>query len=103
MKRIFTTCAFIAGVALISGCGPKKETASTETQTEAQAAPFAATDLRCEYLTNPLGIGTKLPRFSWKLIDPSHTRGQKQSAYQIMVTERGSDSVLWDSGKIDSF
>ena len=98
MKRILTACVLISGAALISGCSSKNETAATE----AQAAPFSATDLRCEYLTDPLGVGTKLPRFSWKLIDSSHTRGQKQTAYQVIVTERGGDTVLWDSGKIDS-
>ncbi len=26
-------------------------------------------DLRCEYLKNPLGIDTPKPRFSWKITD----------------------------------
>ena len=30
------------------------------------AALNAATDLRCEYLTNPVGIDEKAPRFTWK-------------------------------------
>jgi len=37
-------------------------------------------DLRCEYLTDPLGIDTPHPRFSWKLLDPGKTHGQKQTA-----------------------
>ena len=98
MKRILTACVLLVGIAHFTGCSSKNETATPE----AQAAPFPTTDLRCEYLTDPLGVGTKLPRFSWKLIDPNHTRGQKQTAYQVMVTERGSDTVLWDSGKVAS-
>ena len=30
---------------------------------------LAVADLRCEYLTDPLGIDTPNPRFSWKLVD----------------------------------
>jgi len=64
------------------------------------------TDLRCEYLTDPLGIDVRRPRFSWKLVDPSKTRGQKQTAYQIIVTRTsygpGKEVVAWDSGKVAS-
>jgi hypothetical protein len=49
---------------------------------ETKASPY---DLRCEYLTNPLGIDVETPRFSWKQADPDHVRGQKQTAYQVMV------------------
>ena len=40
-------------------------------------------DLKCEYKTNPLGIDTEIPRLSWVL--KSAQRGQKQTAYQILV------------------
>jgi len=63
-------------------------------------------DLMCEYLRNPLGIDVKLPRFSWKLVDSKMTRGQKQSAYQMVVTCDSSDGgkrkTLWDSGQVKS-
>jgi hypothetical protein len=61
--------------------------------------------LRCEYLRNPLGIDARQPRFSWVL---AHTgRGQKQSAFQILVATRpellGQDEGnQWDSGKVES-
>lgn len=60
--------------------------------------------LRCEYLADPLGIDAARPRFSWKLIDPDQTRGQKQTAWQMVVTaEDGNETrVLWDSGKVES-
>ena len=46
--------------------------------------PQAPRHLRCEYLENPMGIDVKKPRFSWI---PEHTsRGQKQTAYQIIVS-----------------
>ncbi len=61
--------------------------------------------LVCEYARNPLGIDTSIPRFSWNV---SHTeRGQKQTAYQIVVSssrelpQRGIGD-LWDSGEVTS-
>jgi hypothetical protein len=44
---------------------------------------LSSADLRCEYLVNPLGIDVQKPRLSWKL--DSSIRGQKQTAYQILV------------------
>ena len=52
------------------------------------------TNLRCEYLTNPLGIDATKPRLSWIIDDPKSEisnlksqipRGQKQTAYQVLV------------------
>ena len=72
-----------------------------------QTAHLSATDLRCEYLSDPLGIDVAQPRFSWKLIDANKTRGQKQTAYQILVQTdplqgSGPRIDLWDSGKVSS-
>lgn len=60
--------------------------------------------LRCEYLSDPLGIDAAQPRFSWRLIDPDQTRGQKQSAWQMVVSAKDGNEtrVLWDSGKVES-
>ena len=65
------------------------------------------TDLRCEYMTNPLGIDAPTPRFSWKLIDSKYTRGQKQTGYHILVASSKSlldknRGDIWDSGEITS-
>jgi alpha-L-rhamnosidase len=64
-------------------------------------------DLRCEYLTDPLGIDVVAPRFSWKQADPDHVRRQKQTAYQVMVAASSEHLAqdkadLWDSGKVSS-
>jgi len=71
------------------------------------SADLSVADLRCEYLTDPLGIDVERPRFSWKLLDAAKTRRQKQTAFQIVVTtgSPGGDktrTVLWDSGRVDS-
>jgi len=62
-------------------------------------------ELRCESLVNPLGIDVTTPRLSWVL--KSDTRGEKQTAYQILVASdeaRLSEGKadLWDSGKVFS-
>lgn len=59
-------------------------------------------DLRCEYLSNPLGIDKEYPRFSWIITTPE--RNITQSAYQIIVIREDSLShhTVWDSGKVIS-
>jgi len=62
-------------------------------------------ELRCEYLVNPLGIDVTEPRLSWTL--DSSERGDRQTAWQILAA---STPVLlaadagdrWDSGKVVS-
>ncbi|KAA5824843.1 Bacterial alpha-L-rhamnosidase [Algibacter amylolyticus] len=64
-------------------------------------------DLRCEYRINPLGIDNTAPRLSWKLVDQHQKRGQKQSAFQILVASsldnlNNNIGDLWDSGKTET-
>ena len=49
--------------------------------------------LRCESLTNPLGLDLSAPRLSW--VPPFD-----QAAYQIVVTHNGR--LAWDTGRIKS-
>lgn len=56
------------------------------------------TDLRCEYLVDPLGIDVLQPRLSW--MAQSRRGGDCQTAYQIVVTS--DDGELWDTGKVAS-
>lgn len=65
------------------------------------------TDLRCEYMTDPLGIDVQTPRFNWKLADKEHIRGQKQTAYHILVASSRvlldkNKGDIWDSGEVTS-
>ena len=61
--------------------------------------------LRCEYRENPLGIDVIVPRLSWVL--ESDERGQKQTAYRVLVASRpellaADQGDLWDSRKVAS-
>ena len=62
-------------------------------------------NLRCEYAINPLGIDVVQPRLSWGL--QSNQRGQRQTAYQILVAAsemklKSNQGDLWDSGRVQS-
>lgn len=61
--------------------------------------------LRCEYRQNPLGIDELKPRLNWRV--ESEERGQKQTAYRILVASSAeilskNEGDLWDSGKVES-
>jgi alpha-L-rhamnosidase len=73
-------------------------------QSENGLVPIA---LQCEYQTEPLGIDVSEPRFGWQLHEPGQVRGQRQTAYHMLVasnleklTETGAD--VWNSGKVSS-
>jgi hypothetical protein len=87
----------ILGATLLTSAGPA--------ETTARPAELSASRLTCEYAVDPLGVDTAQPRFGWVL--KSDTRGQVQSAYQILVAGsaeelRADAGDKWDSGKVDS-
>src|SRR5476651_1330762 len=65
----------------------------------AQAAePAQAVNLKCEYLSNAIGIDAKHPRLTWAMDDAQ--QGAAQTAYQLFV---GTDSVAVSAGRGDSW
>jgi alpha-L-rhamnosidase len=71
----------------------------------AAAQAVEITDLRCDYLENPLGIDTTKPRLSWKI--ESSKSDVMQKSYRIQVAssrqflEQGK-ADFWDSGVVPS-
>ena len=73
----------------------------------AMAAPsLTPVELRCEFRTNPLGLGEAQPRLSWKLAarDPA-ARGLRQTAWQVLVAASADGLAAgrgdcWDSGRV---
>lgn len=67
--------------------------------------PEPPENLRCEYLSNPMGIDVLRPRFSWVL--EHSARDESQTAYQVLVST-GAQALMkdqgdqWDSGKVSS-
>ncbi|MFT3784112.1 MAG: family 78 glycoside hydrolase catalytic domain [Nibricoccus sp.] len=71
-----------------------------------RAAPLPIS-LRCEYRTNPAGIGETHPRLNWTLQSDSGARGIKQTAYQILAASSAEllakdKGDLWNSGAVKS-
>ncbi len=69
------------------------------------SASFRPTDLRCEYLINPINVGAQRPRLSW--VDEASARGWRQGGYQILVARtaralKPGSADLWDSGRVES-
>jgi alpha-L-rhamnosidase len=99
LKAIVTSTQFVALGLLSLVCG------LTTAWGQAPSGPGMPSNLRCEYLSDPLGVDTPQPRFSWVL--QHDQRGEKQTAYQVLVA--GSPDALkldrgdqWDSGKVAS-
>ena len=66
---------------------------------------LAPVSLRCEYVTDPLGIDVAAPRLSWALTGSAP--GERQTGYRILVsTSRArldrEEGDLWDSGRVSS-
>lgn len=62
-------------------------------------------NLRCDHLTNPLGVDNPNPRLSWMLNDSR--LGARQTAYQILISTDSlkvnkEDCEIWNSGKRES-
>lgn len=69
-----------------------------------KSTEIIATNLRCEYLVNPLAIDTREPRLSW-VVQGGNLRGVRQSAYQILAASSAANlsankGDLWDTGKV---
>jgi alpha-L-rhamnosidase len=69
----------------------------------AHAQDIRLYDLRCNGIINPIGIDDAHPALSWKIA--SSARGEKQTAYQIVVSLTENDTErapVWNSGKVMS-
>ncbi len=91
MKPLITITLVFLSVASFIGC--KKD------------PTIRVTHLSCEYFTDPQGIDAKAPQLSWQL--ESDQRGQKQTAYRLLVASSRQrlakdEGDLWDSGKVES-
>lgn len=62
-------------------------------------ANFLPVNLKVNGLSNPVGIDTSNPTFSWQT--ESDERGFLQSAYELVVRS-ASGAEVWKSGKVES-
>ncbi len=74
---------------------------------EKEDGRLRVSDLHCEMLQNPEGIGTAAPRFSWIINTGIGARNVEQVSYQILVSSsleklKNNEADLWDSGEVES-
>jgi len=67
---------------------------------EASVSELIPVGLRVDGLHEPLGLGGRAPRLSWRI--ESAEAGVHQAAYQIEVSIEGEARPLWDSGRVAS-
>lgn len=76
-ERVVTVVAATIAFTALAGCSQMVRPAES-------GGLGAPTNLRCEYLVNPLGIDITTPRLSWEVNDTR--RGAIQTAYEIQVS-----------------
>lgn len=57
-----------------------------------------AESLRIEYFRNPIGLGTRRPRFSWRLSSDLGNTLQAGYRLQVSTDDRFAEPLHWDSG-----
>ena len=93
MKKWRRMLAFLLASVMVAATGLPSSAAEKETgYTEIK-------NLTVDYVTNPCGIDNETPVFSWNM--ESDITGQKQTAYEITVTDENGATV-WDTEKVES-
>lgn len=100
MKRSTSTLTF-SSVAALGGA----LLFSNVTVRPVLAQSATLSNLRCEYLSNPMCVDATTPRLSWTIA--AGGRGWMQSAYRIQVASTSAalargQADLWDSGQVKS-
>lgn len=101
-ERAWRAIALLGALAL---SGTAKVETSARLASAKTIPDLSVTDLRCEYVSNPLGVDVPAPRLFWKL--QSSSRDEHQTAYQILVATAPEILAMdqgdpWDSGKVTS-
>ncbi|WP_435620096.1 family 78 glycoside hydrolase catalytic domain [Thermoanaerobacterium thermosulfurigenes] len=58
-------------------------------------------DITCEYQKNPIGLGTKKPRFSWMIESDMYNVIQMSYRLQVSLDEK-FENIIWDTGVVNS-
>jgi alpha-L-rhamnosidase len=67
------------------------------------AQDLSVKDLIVEHRINPIGIGDKQPRFSWKITGTGNNIIQTAYSIKVATDEKfSSDKIVWQSGKVVS-
>ena len=107
MKRLFTqsTMLLLLGALLVAAAAEQAQCEREPGSSGPLSKTIRVQQLRCEYQDQPLGLDHPAPRLTWML--ESSARGQKQTAYRVLVARnmgalQADRGDLWDSGKVES-
>ncbi|MEV2247276.1 alpha-L-rhamnosidase [Streptomyces sp. NPDC049970] len=98
-RRLLSTTAATAALAAVSA----PAAGASELTARAAAGRARVTVPTVEYVSRPLGLGTRRPRMSWPVASDGTDRSQ--TAYQVRVAtspDRLGKPDVWDSGKVGS-
>ncbi|RYG65077.1 hypothetical protein EON80_18030, partial [bacterium] len=103
MKQLSIYCAAMSLSAAFSSFVCAQTPTPVAVLGSSKAASVA--NLRCEYLSNPMGIDAPKPRLSWNI--QGGRRGWMQTAYRLQVAStaellKAGKPDLWDSGQVAS-
>jgi alpha-L-rhamnosidase len=96
------------GLIGLAGLVPSEAFAAARNNSSRASASVMADDLRVEWLTSPVGIDTRQPRFTWILRAKNRrSRNLRQTACRIVVGSSRQEvrhglGDIWDSGKVQS-
>ncbi|MFC0274473.1 family 78 glycoside hydrolase catalytic domain [Metabacillus herbersteinensis] len=62
---------------------------------------FEVTNLMVDYTKTPIGTDVEKPSFSWQMSTESGSRGDLQTAYQIVIKD-SKNKIVWDTKKVNS-
>ena len=104
-KFIKTTGIYSGMMVFANACRPWFGNGISDKNAKTQTG---LSNLRCEYLSNPLSIDTSVLRLSWEMLasEPAE-RSLFQSAYRVLAASSPDilskdQGDLWDSGKVQS-
>jgi len=97
MKAFITALIIFLIASILTGCATECHVSTAE--------DMRPVSLRCEYLTNPMGIDVAKPRLNWEF--ESGRRSEQQTGYQVLAASTPellakNQGDLWDSGKVVS-
>ena len=110
MNAILSVAVMVLAPLAVANAADQAATDTGNVSLAPDGGCLAVTNLRCEYLANPQGIDVARPRLGWMMgaIDQkSEVRGQRQTAYQVLVASTPEllakdQGDLWDGGKVAS-
>ena len=113
MKRILTLTALLLAPLAVLNAADQAAADAGKGSLAAGEGHLAVTDLRCEYLVDPLGIDVEKPRLNWVMEEKAEggnlkpERAIRQTAYQVLVASAlellaKDQGDLWDSGRVAS-